>query len=92
MKKENYVDGLLYELINPEYEKDGRMISSEIHAQAKCWNPYSESSERMMNRICHHLNPNLIPNYIPIDEYLGVDSDNKRYVRELIFKVENPDL
>ena len=60
MKKENYVDGFLYEQINPEYESDGRMISSEIHAKAKCWNPYSDSPEKMMNRICHHLNPGLI--------------------------------
>lgn len=50
MRKENYVDGLLYELKNLEFDANGQIVSSEIYAQARNWNSYSDSSERMMNR------------------------------------------
>lgn len=50
--KEIYVDGLLYELRNPKYDENGQIISTEISARSSGWNSYSDSSERMMNRIC----------------------------------------
>lgn len=88
MKEENYVDGLLYELRNPEYDGEGKIISSEIYAQARVWNPYSDSPERMMNRICHHLDAGLVPDYCPLDEHIGIDGEKRRFVRELLFRVE----
>ena len=30
--KENYVDGLLYELKDPEFDANGQIVSSEIYA------------------------------------------------------------
>ena len=51
MRKENYVDGLLYELRNPQYDENGQVISTEISARSNGWNIYSDSSERMMNML-----------------------------------------
>ena len=89
MRKENYVDGLLYELRNPQYDENGQIISTEISAWSSGWNSYSDSSERMMNRICHHLDPNLVPDYCPLDEHLGVDEERRTFVRALLFSAEN---
>jgi hypothetical protein len=86
MREENYVDGLLYELKNPELDANGQIVSSEIYAQAKNWNSYSDSSERMMNRICHHLNPDLIPDYSPLFEQFSTDSEQRQFVREIMFR------
>ena len=91
MRKEKYVDGLLYELKNPEFDANGQIVSSEIYAQSRSWNSYSDSSERMMNRICHHLDPNLIPDYSPFNEHLGKDCERKQFVRELLFRVARKD-
>lgn len=65
MRNENYVDGLSYELNSPEFDTKEQIISAEIYAQSRNRNPYSDSSERIMNRICHHLNPGLVPDYSP---------------------------
>lgn len=89
MKKENYVDGLLYELRNPQYDENGQIISTEISARSSDWNSYSDSSERMMNRICHHLDANLVPDYCPLDEHIGVDEERRTFVRDLLFSAEN---
>ncbi len=87
MRKENYVDGLLYELKNLEFDANGQIVSSEIYAQARNWNSYSDSSERMMNRICHHLNPDLVPDYnIPSFEHFSIDSEQRQFVREIVFR------
>jgi hypothetical protein len=87
MRKENYVDGLQYELKNAEFDANGQMVSSEIYAQARSWNSYSDSSERMMNRICHHLNPDLVPDYSPSFEHFSTDSEQRQFVREIMFRV-----
>ena len=89
MRKENYVDGLLYELRNPECDSNGKIVLSEIYVQARTWNPYSDSSEKMMNRICNHLDADLVPDYCPLDEHIGMDGEKRRFVRELLFRVEN---
>jgi hypothetical protein len=86
MRKENYVDGLQYELKNAEFDANGQMVSSEIYAQARSWNSYSDSSERMMNRICHHLNPDLAPDYSPLFEQFSTDSEQRQFVREIMFR------
>ena len=86
MRKENYVDGLLYELKNPEFDANGQIVSSEIFAQARNWNSYSDSSERMMNRICHHLNPDLVPDYSPSFEHFSIDSEQRQFVRGIVFR------
>ncbi len=86
MRKENYVDGLQYELKDAEFDANGQMVSSEIYAQARSWNSYSDSSERMMNRICHHLNPDLVPDYSPLFEQFSTDSEQRQFVREIMFR------
>lgn len=85
MRKGNYVDGLLYELRNPQYDEKGQIASTEISAQSSCWNSYSDSPERMMNRICHHLNPDLNPDYSPSYERLAEDADYRQFVKEIVF-------
>ena len=86
MRKENYVDGLQYELKDAEFDANGQMVSSEIYAQERSWNSYSDSSERMMNRICHHLNPDLVPDYSPLFEQFSTDSEQRQFVREIMFR------
>ena len=86
MRTENYVDGLQYELKNPEFDANGQIVSSEIYAQARSWNSYSDPSERMMNRICHHLNPDLVPDYSPSFEHISIDSELRQFVREIMFR------
>jgi hypothetical protein len=85
MNEENYVDGLLYEIRNPQYNGEGQIISTEISARSDGWSSYSDSSERMMNRICHHLNPDLVPDYCPSYEHLRTDADGREFVSELQF-------
>jgi len=87
--KEIYVDGLLYELRNPKYDENGQIISTEISARSSGWNSYSDSSERMMNRICHHIDANLVPDYCPLDEHIGVDEEGRTFVRALLFCAES---
>lgn len=86
MKKDNYVDGLQYELKNAEFDANGQIVSSEIYAQAWNWNSYSDSSERMMNRICHNLNPDLVPDYSPLFEHFSTDSEQRQFVRKIMFR------
>ena len=50
------------------------------------WNSYSDSSERMMNRICHHLNPDLVPDYSPSFEHFSIDSEQRQFVRGIVFR------
>lgn len=87
MRKGNYVDGLLYELNCPEFDANGQIVSAEIYAQARNWNSYSDSSERMMNRICHHLNPDLVPDYSPSFEHFSTDLEQRLFVSEVVFRV-----
>lgn len=87
MRKGNYVDGLLYELKSPEFDANGQIVSIEIYAQARKWNPYSDSSERMMNRICHHLDPDLVPDYSPSFEHFSTDLEQRQFVSEIVFRV-----
>ena len=86
MKKN--VDGIQYELRNTLYGNDGKIVSSEIYATSEHWNSYSETAEKMMNRISHHLDSNLSPYNIPMQEHVSIDSENRRFVSELLFKVE----
>jgi len=90
MKEKNYIDGLHYELRDEKYDSKGNLISAEIYAQANEWNSNSDSSARMMNRICHHLDSELKPDYCPLNEHLGMDENGKRFVRELLFIAEKP--
>ncbi len=88
MKNENFIDGLRYELTNKKVDLSGRIVSSEICARADTWNAYSDSSEKMMNRICHQLDPELIPDYNPSYEYLSTDLElNRLFVRKIKFRV-----
>ena len=84
--RKNYVDGLQYELRNLESDSEGRILFSEVYAQSIGYSPYSESSERMMNRVCHHLDAGLAPDYNPINEYWSTTENGKQYVRELLFR------
>ena len=90
MKEKKYIDGLHYELRNAKYDSKENLVSAEIYAQANEWNSNSDSSARMMNRICHHLDSELKPDYCRLNEHLGLDKNGKRFVRELLFIAEKP--
>lgn len=91
MNEKGYVDGLYYELRNSEFDNDGRMLFSDVYVQSIDSNSYSESSERMMNRVCHRLDVGLTPDYNPINEHWGTAEDGTQYVRELVFRVVRKD-
>lgn len=38
----------------------------------------------------HHLDANLVPDYCPLDEHIGVGEERRTFVRALLFCAEQP--
>ena len=85
---ENFIDGISYILTNKKYDNNGNMIYAEINAHSKEFNIYTQSPEKMMNRICSHINKNLIPDYSSNhDDHISKDNEKREYISFMSFKV-----